>query len=225
MRRDDDKYQKAREYRRDGESIRAISKKLRISSSTASIWCRDVELSSDQLRKLAAKGQNRELLNSYARKRHEEKLEHMSTIYQKAKMDIQTIQNKELFLVGLALYWAEGFKSQKETQVGFCNSDPRMIECILRWFQESLKISKDDFVLRVEFNITHKTRENVIERYWSNLTGIPRSQFNKPYLQKAKLLRKYSNKENYYGVLRIRIRKSSNLLVRLRGWIDGLALA
>ena len=43
---------KAREMRSEGQSVRHISKKLKVSKSTASIWTRDIILSVDQLEKL-----------------------------------------------------------------------------------------------------------------------------------------------------------------------------
>lgn len=224
MTRDFKKYNQARKLRQDGKSIRTISKLLKISSSSASIWCRDIKLSDDQRTKLAKKGQNVILLRKFAKERHERKLNNDKNTYSQAKKEIQKLSKNELFLIGLALYWAEGFKSKKEKQVGFCNSDPRMIKFMLNWFKDSIKISNQDFLLRAEFNITHKSRKEEIEDYWSKLTGITRVQFHKPYLQKAKQIRDYSNKGEYFGLLRIRIRRSSVLLVKLRGWIEGLSL-
>lgn len=223
MKRDLNKYNLARIMRLQGDSIRTISKSLRISSSSASIWCRDLELSEEQKIRLAQKGKSAELLRSFGKKRKEAKLENNREIFEQARESVKEIDKVSLFLTGLALYWAEGFKSQKEQRVGFCNSDPRMIKFIIRWFSNSLSIPLEDFTLRAEFNIDHQGRGEEIEDYWSNLTGIPRSQFNKPYLQKAKLLRDYPDKNNYYGVLRIRVRRSSQLLVKLRGWIEGLS--
>lgn len=223
MQRDFEKYNQARKLRQGGKSIRSISKMLKISSSSASAWCKDIKLSSAQKINLAKKGQNVELLQKFATKRHEDKLKNDKEIYLQAKKEIKNLSKNELFLTGLSLYWAEGFKSKKEKQVGICNSDPKMIKFILNWFKKSLDISNQDFLLRAEFNIAHKSRKEEIEAYWSKLTGIPRVQFHKPYFQKAKQIRDYSNKGEYFGLLRIRIRKSSILLVKLRGWIEGLS--
>ncbi|KKS64433.1 hypothetical protein A3A14_02065 [Candidatus Daviesbacteria bacterium RIFCSPLOWO2_01_FULL_43_38] len=225
MRRDIKKYEQAHQLRQAGKSIRTIAKELKISTSTASIWCRGIKLSENQKIILALKGQNRELLRSFAQKRHLEKLERSEKTFNQAKNEILKLQKNELFNVGLALYWAEGFKSHKEQQVGFCNSDPRMVKFILEWFKKSLGVEKENFTLRAEFNIKHKNRGEEIQNYWSSFTGIPRSQFTQPYLQKAIWNRDYANKEVYYGVLRIRVRKSSELLIKIRGWMEGLATA
>lgn len=224
MKRDVKKYEQARELRQEGKSIRTISRTLTISSSSASIWCRDIEISKKQKEFLSKRGQNVILLRQFAQKRHESKLNNDKLIFDHAKTEIRSLKQDNLFLVGLALYWAEGFKSQKEQQVGFCNSDPRIIRMIMKWFKEISKVKEQDFTLRVEFNITHKARKEEIEDYWSKITNIPKSQFNKPYFQKAKQLRDYSNRGEYYGLLRIRVRRSAKLLVKIKGWIEGLGL-
>lgn len=225
MRKKIEKYNQAVLLRKSGESIRAISKRLKISTSTASLWCRNIELSFEQKAILASKSANIELLRFHANKRHEDKINRNKEIFEKARLDIQKLNKDELFLAGIALYWAEGFKNLSEGRIGFCNSDPRMIKFIINWFKKVLKIPKSEFILRAEFNIEHLNRRSEIEDYWSKVTGIPKFQFNNPYLQKSKFLRDYSNRGAYYGVLRIRVRKSSALLVRLRGWIEGLSLA
>lgn len=218
-----EQYLQAQYLRKNGKSIRDIAQSLSISSSTASLWCRNVELSSEYKAQLASKSKNIELLRAFAKKRHETKLKNDEKMFQQAKLKIKKIDKNELFILGLTLYWAEGFKSKEERQVGFCNSDPRMIKFIMEWFKKSLKIPQGHFALRAEFNSSNTHRKDEIEKYWSDLTKIPLSQFHKPYLQKTNKVRDYSHRDRYYGILRIRIKKSSKLLVKIRGWIEGLS--
>ncbi len=223
MYRDLKKYEQAIQFRESGKSIRTIAKELRISSSTASIWCRSVELTEEQKELLSSKSQNSELLRLYAKRRHEEKVKNHSMIFNQSKNLIRRLTSNELLLTGIALYWAEGFKSISEQRIGFCNSDPRMIKFMVNWFKKVMQISVEDFTLRAEFNIEHKSRLDEIEDYWAEVTGISRKQFSRPYFQKAKLIRDYSRRGPYFGVLRIRIRKSTVLMPKLKGWIEGLS--
>jgi hypothetical protein len=225
MIRDHDKYLQAQALRSSGSSIRTIAKALNISTSTASIWSRDIQLTTDQKATLNARSQNGELLRSFAHQRHLNKVENQKNIFNEAEKEILALDNDQLFLTGLALYWAEGFKNLKEQRVGFCNSDPRMIKFIMRWFRGSLKIAEEDFTLRVELNNLFKDQDDEFKSYWSQLTGVPLNQFNRSYFQMVNQIRSYPNKSNYHGTLRIRIRRSSRLLVRLRGWIEGLSLS
>ena len=42
----------ARQLRKEGESIKVIAKKLSVSVSSVSVWCRDIELSKEQIESL-----------------------------------------------------------------------------------------------------------------------------------------------------------------------------
>lgn len=216
-------HSQALELRKAGRSIRSIAKQLKISTSTASVWCRTIQLTEDQKLVLFSKSANTELLRNYANKKHTDKLQRYKSTFDQAKQKINKVTENELFLTGVALYWAEGFKNISEGRIGFCNSDPRMIKYMMFWFRNILKIPDSDFTLRAEFNISHTGRQKDIELYWSEITKIPLDQFNKPYLQKSMFMRIYPNTDTYYGVLRIRIRKSTHLLAKLRGWIQGLS--
>lgn len=225
MKRDPQKYQEARVLRTAGKSIRNIAKILHISSSTSSVWTQDIKLSQKQKDNLRKNGQTAEHLKAYSQKRHDDKVLKHQQILKRAAAEIENLSAKELFLTGLALYWAEGFKNIKEGRIGFCNADPRMILFIMQWFKKVFNLSNTDFTLRAEFNIEHQSREEEIKTYWSNLTGIPVAQFNSSYLQKSKMIKVYANRDSYFGVLRIRVKKSSEKVVEIRGWIQGLAQA
>lgn len=208
--------------RSDGLSIREIAKSLKISRSTASLWCRKVTLTNDQQSVLLSKSPNLDKLREYANKRHLEKVKTQRQIFDNAISQIDTLTEKETFLVGIALYWAEGFKNVNEGRIGFCNSDPRMIRFMIHWFKQVFKVTTSDFIIRAEFNITHMNRKEDIEKFWSSITDVQLSQFNQPYIQKSVWKRDYSLKKEYYGVCRIRLRKSSRFLPAIRGWIQGV---
>lgn len=225
MKRKQIQYEKALILRRTGKSIKKIAKSLGVSVSIVSVWCRGVELTEEQQVKLKKRKGNVTHLRYLAKQSHLEKLSRVKRLFKTAHAQIKPLSAQELFLTGLSLYWAEGFKSVKEGRLGFCNSDPRMVKFILKWFKEALKIKKEDFILRTEFNIAHKDREEEIKSFWAKLTGISLSQFEKPFYHRSIWLRDYPNREDYFGILRIRVRKSSELLNKMKGWISGLSEA
>ena len=122
----------------------------------------------------------------------------------------------------MALYWAEGFK--KDKQLGFANSDPRMINFIIYWLENALKIKKDSIKAWVTINEDYIRKVKEIEKYWSETTGIALDNFQKPTIQKVKWKKQYENKDNYKGVLRLRVRKSLKHLRLMYGFIEGLYL-
>lgn len=135
---------------------------------------------------------------------------------------MESLSERELLISGIALYWAEGFKTLHERRLGFCNSDPNMIRFYLYWLQRALHVNSSEVVARVTLNVSHKHRVEEVEEYWSKLTGIPLEQFTKPFYQNSQWKKRY-NTDTYYGVLRIHVKNSLNDLLRMRGWIQGLA--
>ena len=210
--------------RKKGLSIKKIASKLKISTSTANIWCKNIELTQaqkDQLYKNAhdpffGKRKNH-VLNQIKKKEKAIAIEKKLGI-----KDIGKLSKRELFIAGVGLYWAEGFK--KDRRLGFANSDPAMIKLFLRWLRECCKVNEESIRLRVGLNISHKKRIGVVEKYWSEITGIPLINFQKPFFQQFKWKKSYPDENNYFGVLRIRANKKLALFRRILGWIEGLKI-
>ncbi len=214
----------ARQLRRKGKSIKEIAKKIGVSKSSVSIWCRDIELTTSQVARL----HDNMVSGSYVgrmkgariqKARKEEKIKHYLSSGLK---DIKELTERELFVGGLCLYWGEGNK--KTGGVRFCNSDPGIIKFIVKWFKQSLKISSDRFCLYVNINRIHKGREKEVKRFWVNLTGIQAIQFRRVILIKSKNKKIYENFRNHYGTLDLRILKSTDLLYQIRGWLRALEI-
>lgn len=215
---------KARELRSNGESIKEIAKKLSVSVGSVSLWCRDIELTDEQIAKLErrARDPNYGKRLEYTRKLKRRRVEKTRLLRQQGIEEIGKLSEREIFLIGVALYWAEGFK--KEKMAGFSNSDPRMIKIFMSWLTKCCNVKAEEISVRVTLNMSHKHRLDEIQSYWSEILGIPITKFNKPYYQKTVWKKVYANPENYFGVIRIRVRKSTDLLREIHGWIEGLRL-
>ena len=212
MKRKQVEYEKAMVLRKTGRSIKKIAKLLDVSVSIVHVWTKDVELTDEQRERLKRRKARVRHLRKLARQSHAEKVLRVKRLLKDANAEIKSLSEQEFFLTGVALYWAEGFKSVKEGRLGFCNSDPRMIKFIIEWFEKSLKINREDFVLRTEFNESHKDRTEEIKVFWSKLTRISLNQFEKPFYHRSGWLKDYPDRDNYFGVLRVRVRRSSELL-------------
>lgn len=215
---------RARDLRKQGESIKFIAQHVGVSPSTASVWCRDIKLTSEQIKRLEKQGKDplygKRL--EYVRKQQKKRIEKIKKLKQEGIGEVKELNKRELFIAGVALYWAEGFK--KDSQAGLASSDPAMINFFLRWLKEVCNYSLDDFILRITVNISHKHRINTITNYWSDMTNISINQFQKPFYQKVKWKKVYENPEEYFGVLRVKVRKSTDFLRKIHGWIEGLRL-
>jgi predicted transcriptional regulator len=210
--------------RKMGKSIKKIAKQIGVSVGSVSSWCRKIEPSPDQQKILDDNARNpyyagRGIYLKKLKKRTDLKIKKLQKVGIKK---IGKLSKRELFLTGAALYWAEGFK--KDTQAGFGSLDLSMIKFYIKWLKDCFGYQNSNLIFRVTANISHKYRIRKIEKYWSDELKIPLNQFRKPFFQNVKWKKTYENPKEYYGVLRIKVRKSKDFLREIYGFIEGLRL-
>lgn len=212
---------KTEELRRAGRSIKDIAKALNVSKASVSNWCRDIKLNKMQQRELmrrAIEGGSRGGLLGAATN-HRRKLERIATHALQGKKFVQRLSARELLLIGAAIYWGEG---SKKSHLSFVNSDPDMVVFMYRWFQSALGVKKEDFLPRIAINAVHTSREGVILQYWARLLGLPKKQFRRTTFIQRSNTKRYANHDEYFGLLTLRVRNSTELKYRILGLIDGL---
>lgn len=215
---------RARKLRKNGQSIKEIAKLLKVSVASVSNWCRDIKLTSEQIKilELHSKDPNYGRRLTYSLQQRMKRIEKTEKLFKEGEREIGILNKRELFLAGVALYWAEGFK--KDNQAGFSNMDPLMIKFFIKWLRECFNYSEDHLIFRVTANISYKDRIDDIHKYWSEVTGAQISKFQKPFFQKFTWKKVYENPDNYKGILRIKVRKSTDFLRKIYGWIEGLRM-
>ena len=213
----------ARELRKQGVGIKTIAHQLNVSSSTVSLWCRDIILTQNQIRNLQKNARDpffgKRL--EYIQKQQKKRIDKIQLLKEIGINDIGQWSKRDLFISGINLYWAEGFK--KDNLVGFANSDPQMIKIFILWIIRCCNVTKDRIKCRLGVNESYALKTKDLELYWSNILHIPLTQFQKPYIQKVQWKKQYDNPKEYHGVLRIRVSKSIDLLRKIHGWIEGIA--
>ena len=216
--------QQAIELRKQGRTYSEIMEVIPVAISTVSDWLHSVGLSKKQKQRITLKKLASIKKGGLARKN--QRLSITKEIFSAAKKDIKSISQGELWFIGIVLYWAEGSK-QRETTVSqgvvFSNSDPRMIKIFLKWLKDCAKVSNENIKLEITIHENYKKRVNKVIQYWSQITGVFKGKFDKIYYKKhnIKSLRKNQG-DNYYGQLRIVVRKSTNLNRKIAGWIEGI---
>ncbi len=138
--------------------------------------------------------------------------------------DIGRLSKRELWLIGVALYWAEGSKEKaKGSLVRLGNSDPKMIKLFLKWLQEVCQINKTDIIFRIYLHETSRKRTEEVKNYWSKKTAFPKSEFEKITWKKNKIKTNRTNiGNNYYGLLDVTVKMSVNFNRKIQGWIEGI---
>ncbi|KOU00524.1 hypothetical protein ADK86_14105 [Streptomyces sp. NRRL F-5755] len=214
----DDLRSRARELRGQGMTYDAIQVELGCSKSSISLWVRDMprppRRTSDQASAIAKRGWEATL-----RRREEER----QRTKRAAADEVGTLSDRELFLIGVGLYWAEGTKSKpyrRAEVVTFINSDPDMIEVYLAWLK-LMGVTGDRLNFRV---MIHESADvPAAEQYWANLLGVDAAAFGKTTLKKhnPKTVRKNVG-ESYRGCLVVRVRQGADLYRRIEGWWYGI---
>ncbi|CQR63618.1 hypothetical protein [Streptomyces leeuwenhoekii] len=218
----DDLRERARELRLQGWTYDQIQVELGCSKSSISLWVRDLPKPerrdpTEQAKLAARKRWEHELA-----KRDEQRQLTKAT----AIAEIGPMSERDLFMSGVALYWAEGAKDKpyaRRENVQFVNSDPGVIRIFLAWL-DLLGVERGRLRYRVMIHMTADAEG--AEKFWADLAGVDVSSFQRTTLKKhnPKTTRKNVG-ENYRGCLVISVLRSADLYRRIEGWWTGMVVA
>lgn len=213
---------RSRELRKLGKSINEIACLVGASKGSVSLWCRDIELTSEQIANLLKKREFGLMLGQINAAINKKKVrdEKIKKYEQEAIKKLGKLKKRDLFVVGLALYLGEGFKYYN--RAGFTNSDPIIIKFMMNWFKSFFQLPIDRFAFFLLINKVHANREWIVKKYWSDYLGIPISQFRKTYFVKSKQKKIYENHNNYFGTLTFRILKGTDIFYNIKGLLKNL---
>jgi hypothetical protein len=211
--------------RKQGKTYDEILKEVDVARSTLSLWLRDVGLGKKQYQRITERKKAAQRTGALAHKN--KRITSQEKIYAQARAEIGDISKRELWLIGIALYWAEG-KKEKESRPGhgmeFINSDPRMIRVFLRWLQECCGVTLAGISFSIYIHESHKDKLDLIRTFWSEKTELPIFLFTKCYFKKHNIKTKRKNVGDLYnGLLRVRVCRSSVLHRKITGWIQGIS--
>ncbi|MFF0437225.1 hypothetical protein ACFYU9_34000 [Streptomyces sp. NPDC004327] len=205
---------RARELRLEGRTYDQIQVELGCSKSSISLWVRDLPK--------PERKRTREEASALARKGWETTLrirdEERQQTKEAAARAVGPLTDRELFLVGVALYWAEGTKDkpyERRERVTFVNSDPGMIRTFLAW----LDLIGVDRARHTYHLMIHESADvAAAERYWADVTGAGAGRFGKTSLKRHISTTTRKNvTDAYRGCLAVRVRGSADLYRRIEG--------
>ena len=208
--------------RKKGFSYSEIVARIPVSKSTLSLWLRHIKLTKKQKQRIARKKKLGQLKGAAIRRKN--RILVTKKIKRKSANQIGKIKKKELFLIGVVLYWGEGSKERKRSsQVELGNTDPKLINLFLKWLKEICGVKKDRIVFRIHIHENSKNNIDKVKKYWAKVTGFPERNFQKIVWKKHKIktIRKNIN-SNYYGLLSVKVRRSANLNREIAGWVEGI---
>lgn len=208
--------------RKQGKTYSEILKVVPVAKSTLSLWLRAVGLSTKQKQNISHK----KLLSAKrgGEAKRKQRIDSSTELFSQARSEIGKLSKRELFLIGVALYWAEGSK-QKEHNVSqpvvFGNSDGNMVRLFMKWL-DAIGINRESMYFELYIH-ANGGRQKAIA-YWSKIVGCSlESLRNKTYIKKGDPSSYRRNKgDTYVGLLRVRVRESTDLNRKIGGWIQGI---
>jgi hypothetical protein len=208
--------QKAATLRLDGVGRAAIAEQLGVGFSTVCRWFREDGVRAPVSYSGATRAHQEAVAERWTRQQREQDA-HRDTV--------GPLTDRELFLVGVALYWAEGAKSKpwrREHLLKFVNSDESMVRVYLAWL-ELLAVPRDRLRCRV---LIHESADvEAAEAFWRALVG-PAAVFHKTTLKRhVPTTVRYNTGESYRGCISITVSGGANLYRRLAGTWEGVAMA
>ncbi|MEW1634385.1 hypothetical protein AB0469_09945 [Streptomyces sp. NPDC093801] len=203
---------KARELRIEGMTYDEIQVELGCSKSSISLWVRDLPKPERRIRPVAI---DTTRAQAGRREAHGRRLAEHAATRHSAAAEIGALSERELFLVGVALYWAEGAKAKPHPQIECVNSDPDMIRTFLAWLR---LMGVTDDRLRFTLQIHESADIAAAEDYWEGIVGLGAAHFYKTALKRHN---PRTNRRNtgigYRGCLTVSVLQGSELHRRIEG--------
>lgn len=143
-----------------------------------------------------------------------------------ARQEADTLFHKgdPIWLVGTALYWAEGSKPKRwcgGQRVSFTNMDPVMLLTFRNWLTHCCQVPTYDFDYSLYI---HPSGDLIAARsFWLQMLGIPEQNLRIYFKRHNPSPRRNNTGRSYHGTIRISVRRSTDLNYRIRGWIEAIA--
>jgi len=218
-------YQAALALRLEGKTYGEIRGIFKIPKSTLSTWFSDLRVSNKAKKILESKKKNGYYkLLEFNKVRTINIHKENEDIRRNYESRIRKLSNRELMILGAALYWGEGYKNfgQKRNiypYICFGNSDPLMHKVFIAFLERCLKINKDRIKCQVMIYPGINPSEAI--QYWQNTTRIPVKNFR----TQLAISRSSQGKRPWnllpYGTLQLRVSQRQDFF-KIRGLMDGI---
>ena len=206
---------KATELRKAGFSYNEILQKIPVAKSSISLWCRYINLTNAQKRRIWNKGKSRSIAGiksiqtEFWRRRCQAFLSGVD-------LSRRLATKNSKFVAGLMLYWAEGTKSNI---TAVTNSDPRIVKFMVQWLEEFFAVKPKQ--LGMALHLHPGQNEEKIKNYWSRVAQVPLGSFRKSFIKSKGSGYRKRVLENGTAKLVVRMQGSTYLLFKILGAING----
>ena len=211
------------ELRRQGASYQQLRAQFGIAKSTLWRWLKAggvVETQPQRLTELKRLAQQKGAALVKARR-----IERTQALITSASKEIGPLSRCDLWMLGIALYWAEGSKQRPgyiSTRVIFSNSDAAAVRLFIVWLKEICGITDEQMVFEIYLHETADAQS--ARQYWAHALGLPIAALQRVYWKRHHLsTRRRNTGDGYHGLVRVKVRRSTALNRKIAGWIQGVA--
>ena len=201
--------------RKLGFSLNEISQALGVSKSSASLWVGSMLMSKKAQSIIKRKRQEAYERSAATHHAHTRKKISNARNYGNAVLSRAHFNHDALRVLCALLYWCEGVKIRQKSLFGFTNSDPLLVSSFMKLLREEFIVDETKFRVTVHVHEYHNHEKQL--RFWSKVTSIPLSQFNKPYRKPHTAIR---TREGYQGCVSVRY-----MNVDFARRLEGIAIA
>ena len=183
------------ELRKKGYSVKELHAMVGVSKSTISRWVQTVPLSQEAKKRLADRSTKARIQAEITIR---EKTRQKNIIANDFAVTVvpMKLEKEILMMLCAMIYHCEGNKQIQN--VVFTNSDPSLIKTFLFLFRRSFDLDERKFRALMHLHDYHNEADQKI--FWSRVTGIPTTQFNRTYQKTSD--HKYQ-KTGYQGCINI----------------------
>lgn len=146
--------------------------------------------------------------------------EYERAIYEKQKKKFDTISEDALFVAGLMLYAAEGYKKSRYV-ISFTNTDHEMIKFFIVWLERFLGVNPQD--LKIQLRLYENMDIGAEESFWLTALDMSREQLNKTQIVKLRANSFSYRDTSRHGtcvVHRCNKDKKTELMLSIRAFFD-----
>lgn len=210
------------QLRRSGATYETVLQRFGMAKSTLWRWLKAegmVETQPQRLTELKRMAQKKGAATVKAAR-----LARTQAIVEQARQEVGLLTLRELWLMGVVLYWGEGAKQKPgnvSASVTFANSDPRACRLFLDWLKQICGIGKDQLIFEIYLHETANAQR--ARAYWAQQLEITIEQLTRVRWKRHRPATRRTNVgDSYYGLMRIKVRRSTALNRRITGWILGI---
>lgn len=204
--------------RRRGYSYNIISARTGISKSTLSDWLSKIDyFPNEEVKKRIGRART-----AAAVAQRQKKLQSIEKANTMAVGDIGSVSKRDLLMLGLGVYIGEGSKTGRSTRI--VNSNPLIINLVLKWFREIFGVTTGNFKVRIHLYPDNNIEETL--HYWSLQLDLPLEQFQPTQIDTRTGKKMFKRGKLPYGTAHVTVQSGGRpehgvfLQRRINAWIE-----